>query len=514
MSDKFSIADLSIFNPLYGAKPRFETAEEKTRREVSELRALVEAQQNYIDSLSKESMHLGVVLACEGSRCIVKTGVSTIDVTTPTKFAVEAGDVVSLLPKYQQIYALSAHDPPLGMTATYKRDVNGVLAEVELGSGTKLVYRGKQSPKPGDKVVLDQSNSILVRNLGPDQTTMTFSAETGVTWDDIGGQAEAKAAMVEAIEGPYRHREAYAKFGKRPSKGVLLHGPPGNGKTMLGKAAASAIAAMHGKEAARTGFIYVKGPELLSKWVGNSEENVRTIFDSAREHKARHGYPAVVFIDEAEAILTKRGTRFSGMEATVVPAFLAEMDGLEDSGAVVLLATNRPDSLDPAVIREGRIDYKVQVGRPDKRAAREVLLRHMHGKPFEDVDSALFVTLDYLYSDKPALYRVDTKSNVPHFFCLKHIVSGAMLANLVDQAALFAMRREIETGVSGAITADDMKQAVDHTVKQQDGITHYQELYDFLLTLTEPTNIERLTPGQQVTVDHVRAAKAVPSSVN
>ena len=154
---------------------------------------------------------------------------------------------------------------------------------------------------------------------------------------DIAGLADAKEQLVEAIELPYTKPEVFAHYNKRPPKGALLYGPPGCGKTLLRiKAAASSIAKIHKKKQMASGFIYVKGPELLSKWVGQAEESVRELFLRARDHHKKHGYPALLFIDEADAIMPERGSgKSSDVENTIVPMFLSEMDGLETSHALV-----------------------------------------------------------------------------------------------------------------------------------------------------------------------------------
>lgn len=461
----------------------------------------------FIEDIRSEASVQGIVIDV-GRKLLVKVGNSTVE-AKPHSLFLEVGDVVSLHQKTYQILGKSDLTPPYGSTVTVKR-VEGVNAEVDIRSTTKFIKLGKFiDAKPGDRLALDTSDTIALANFGQDTTTMAFAAETGVSWDDIGGQEDAKAAMIEAIEGPVKHRTTYLRYNKKPTKGVLLYGPPGNGKTMLGKAAATAIAALHGKEAAKTGFIYVKGPELLSKWVGSSEENVRTIFSSARLHHERHGYPAIVFIDEAESLLTTRGTRFTGMEATIVPSFLAEMDGLTESGAIVLLATNRPDELDPAIVRDGRIDRKVFVARPDRNGAREILKRHLRGRPTADVDGLLRGTLDFLFGNKASLYKITFSTSPDRYFGLKDMLSGAMLAAIVDRAALIAMDREIETGDDSGICVDDTKCAIEDLMYEQRNVdvdTAWREYCASLPADTVIETVEELATGKKVIVHEPQKA--------
>src|SRR3990167_2927964 len=239
-----------------------------------------------------------------------------------------------------------------GMEVTIKRVfVDSPMMEIEAGptgGAGVIVFKGRVADevKLGDIVQLDRSGTVGLKIIPKDRTDYSVSVETGICFADIGGQDEAVATLLEAIEGPLKHADLYKAYGKKSLKGVLLAGPPGCGKTLLAKATVSDIAKSHSKADAATGFIYVKGPEILSMWVGNSESAVRSLFKRAKEHKLEHGYPAVIFVDEAESILAKRGNGIhsgSVLSGTIVPTFLAEMDGLEDSGAFVLLATNRPD---------------------------------------------------------------------------------------------------------------------------------------------------------------------------
>lgn len=302
----------------------------------------------------------------------------------------------------------------------------------------------------GDRILIggNPGASIALQNLGKETKRFQFSDDLGITWDDIGGLAEAKLAMREAIEYPSLYAHLYKALGKRPIKGVLLEGPPGCGKTMLAKAAAVALAKTYGKSAQQSGYIYVKGPEVLSKWVGEAESTIRMLFKMAQEHQVQHGYPAIVFIDEAEALLSKRGMGVSSdMEKTIVPSFLAELDGLGESGSLCLLATNRSERLDPAIVRDGRIDRRVRVKRPNREATQEIFEIHLRKIPACRKADILKPLADYaarqVFSPNRAIARVDMGLAEPFSFELQHCISGAMVAGIVDKATSIALHKAI-----------------------------------------------------------------------
>lgn len=332
--------------------------------------------------------------------------------------------------------------------------------------------------KVGHEVMLHPKTLQIVENMGfPPLDASQFSpAEVpSVEWDDIGGLEEAKQDMIEAIELPHREKSLFAYYGKRPVKGILLSGPPGCGKTMLGKAAANALAKIYGAESARTGFLYVKAPEVLNSYVGASEETVRQLFSDARRHADVNKYPAIIFIDEADAILARRGGVGFSMSNTIVPSFLTEMDGLESSSAIVILATNRPDILDPAIVREGRIDRKVSVKRPSVENATNIIALNLAKYPIAagwDRQNIAEGMAHELYSDERTM-NGDKR--------LRDIVNGAMLAACVDLAVANAIRRDMQARAAAAdeeiwlpsgITPDDVLLAVARIHQQNNGLQH------------------------------------------
>jgi transitional endoplasmic reticulum ATPase len=244
-----------------------------------------------------------------------------------------------------------------------------------------------------------------LKDIEPSALREVYVEVPNVRWSDVGGLEEAKQALREAVEWPLKYPELFEKANIKPPKGILLYGPPGTGKTLLAKAVATESEA---------NFITIKGPEIFSKWVGESEKAIREIF-----RKARQAAPCIVFIDEIDAIAPRRGSGIGDSHVTdrVVNQLLTEMDGIEDlKGVVIIAATNRPDILDPALLRPGRFDRLIYVPLPDARAREEIFKIHLRGKPLnEDVSLQKLVSLTEGYT-------------------------GADIAALCNTAAMIALR--------------------------------------------------------------------------
>lgn len=269
------------------------------------------------------------------------------------------------------------------------------------------------------------------------------------------------------------------------ANGIVVHNC---GKTMLGKAAACALARIYQKGGADTAFMYVKGPEILSEYVGLAEAAVRSLFSRAKEHKAKHGYPAVIFIDEADAILSKRGGFHGGfMEKTIVPMFLSEMDGLDETGALVILTTNRPDVLDPAIVRDGRIDRKIKVTRPTRESSVDILHLNLKRAPLGngyDHRQLAEAAAEEMFARDRVLYTVETTGGKQRL-TLSHVLNGGMLAGVVDHALSLAIRRDmVEKTVSG-ILLDDVLEAVDIVDRQSRDTDHSEPLEELVQELGE-----------------------------
>lgn len=358
--------------------------------------------------------------------------------------------------------------------------------EVENNGNARVVIYGlDQEIEPSDRVMLDNSNTVILRVLEKDnKDKFNLACETNVEWDDLAGLADAKEQMIEALETPYKHPEVYKFYNRKPPKGILLFGPPGCGKTLCGKAAATSLAKTHGKTSMDSGFIYVKGPELLNMYVGNSELQIRQLFARGEEHYKNNGYPALLFIDEADAILPQRGSgKSSDVENTIVPQFLSEMDGLLESHVMVLLATNQPKRLDPAVVREGRCDVSVKINRPDSTNAVEYFKLHMRGTPLMkglDVEEVANLASAELFHHKRVLYRV-THQKSAEIFRLADTVTGAMIAAIVAQAKGLAMKRDLAANSKKpkGVAVEDFQSAVNHHYLQHSELNPTFDLEDF-----------------------------------
>ena len=317
-----------------------------------------------------------------------------------------------------------------------------------------------------------------------------LSTKHGIDWDDVVGNGTARRAMQEAIEHPVKHKDVYAFYGMKPTKGVLLHGAPGCGKTMFGKAAASVLAQLHGKADVEHTLLSIKGPEIQSPYVGVTEEIIRDIFAYARAFKALHGFPLVVFIDEADAIIPSRdgngsGRRAMPWEESNVATFLTEMDGLDDSGAFVILATNRPEAIDAAVLRDGRCDRKIKVERPDQESVAKIALNALKDAPLgfrlfpqTMADHLAAKVFDHDYR----LFTIRHQGG-PSFLRLGDIVNGAMVVGLVERAKTNAFQRDIASGGSpSGMSLQDIDDAVLAVFTENLGMNHSYALREFVET--------------------------------
>lgn len=479
----------------YGA-PQFKTEEERLKYD---LKIALERLQVFND---KPSIY-GVVLAVAEKRVTVCTGPQMVDLKRPPAMELEEGSIIRLQAGDPPgILSVMDHIPYTGSVVVIKQLIGDNHAEVNLRQEMRSVLVPKaHKAKPGDRVVLDPTGNAVVKNLGQGDTSSAFTSESGVSWKDVGGLTEAKAALIEAIEEPIRHKELYARYGILPTRGVLLYGPPGTGKTLLGKACATALAEIHGASARSSGFLYVKGPEMLNMYVGSSEANIRALFSAAREHHAKNGYPAIVFIDEADALMGKRGNSrgIEGMERTIVPQFLAEMDGLEDANCMVLLATNRPDTLDPAVVRPGRVDRKIFVRRPTEFEAVstfQIHLKRVRNAFAKEVtiNSLANAGARALFDDKRTFYVLRCKDGNDVRFCLKEQASGALIADIVSKASQQALRRERDGEKGRGVTVEDMTAAVQQCVEDGRSLDHTADIRDFIEDKKlDVTKIEKVT---------------------
>lgn len=452
----------------------------------------IKVQQRALENLTAPSYPVGTVIAVFEKSVLINLNNGLFEAERPAGTdKAWMGKTVEIHPKTGQLVKLASAGFRYGITASVVRISEDFVvlsaAQGQFTVGYSVIPTGELTA--GDLVALDSTNLVIIRKIEA-QSKYAYKTQSPLDWSDVGGCMDAKAELRKALELPFSHSSVFAFFNKKPIKGGLLWGRPGNGKTLIGRCCAGAIARAHGKEGIETGFLYVKGPELLSKWVGDTEEAVRVLFTHARSHFQKHGYPAVIFIDEADALLMRRGMRTaSGMEQTVVPMFNAEMDGMDTSGAFVLLATNRADALDPAITRPGRIDRKFYIAPPTKAAAPEVLSIHMRNVPVAaDCSKEQLITManDDFFSDKFPLYKLDTNKG-SRIFTLGHLASGAMIAGLVERAVGVAIDRAIvqcpvdgkEEALDG-LRPDDFAVATTAMHQAEFGMNHYDELKEFI----------------------------------
>jgi proteasome-associated ATPase len=304
----------------------------------------------------------------------------------------------------------------------------------------------------GDTVMIDSKLGIVFEIIERDETADLMLEEIpDISYADIGGLDAQIVKIQDSIELPYLHRDLFAKMNLRAPKGVLLYGPPGCGKTLIAKAVANSLAKQAGGEEARAFFINIKGPELLSKWVGETERQIRAVFDKAKA-KANEGMPVVIFFDEMDSLFRTRGSGISSdTESTIVPQILAEIDGVEGlSNVIVVGATNREDLIDPGLLRPGRLDIKIKVERPDKDGAIEIFKKYLNtdlpikgslptlinnvvDAMYSEAEENKFLEVTYVNGDRETLY-------------FKDFSSGAMIENIVSRAKRMAIKAALAGG--------------------------------------------------------------------
>lgn len=397
-----------------------------------------------------------------------------VEIEIPAGVNIQVGSTV--LVKTDTLQILEVTDSqPLGSVCVITKVIDTFSAEIDHQGSTRVIAHSHVLEE-GDRVIVDGAGHCVLKNLGQPEESFTAVHETPVTWEDIGGQEEAKEILQEAILGNIVNADLYKTYGKKPIRGILLWGPAGVGKTMLGKASATALA--QGHKVTTSGFIYVKGPEVLSKWVGEAEKSIRDLFKRARRHQKTHGFPAVIFIDEAESLLSRRGSgQSSDIDKTVVATFLAEMDGMNEEHPLVILATNRQDVLDSAVMRPGRMDRHVRVSRPDISVMPELFNLYLSRVPLEEKVSARGlseIATSEFFDPSKILAEVKLKEGKPLNLLLCHLASGALVNHIVDQSTSIAIKRDKAAGFTSGIGLKDVKDAINLVYKQQKSMDHWE----------------------------------------
>jgi proteasome-associated ATPase len=346
--------------------------------------------------------------------------------------------------------------------------------------------------RPGDSLLVDTKAGYAFERIPKAEVEdLVLEEVPDVAYSDIGGLTRQIEQIRDAVELPFLHKELYREYSLRPPKGVLLYGPPGCGKTLIAKAVANSLAKkmaeVRGDDAreAKSYFLNIKGPELLNKFVGETERHIRLIFQRARE-KASEGTPVIVFFDEMDSIFRTRGTGVSSdVETTVVPQLLSEIDGVEGlENVIVIGASNREDMIDPAILRPGRLDVKIKIERPDAEAALDIFSKYLVedlpvnaddlaefggdrglciramiekvvDRMYAEIDDNRFLEVTYANGDKEVMY-------------FKDFNSGAMIQNVVDRAKKYAIKSVLETGQRGLRIQHLLDSIVDEFAENED----------------------------------------------
>jgi proteasome-associated ATPase len=346
--------------------------------------------------------------------------------------------------------------------------------------------------RAGDSVLMDSRTGLLLEKLPrPEVEELILEEVPDISYADVGGLDNQIEAITDAVELPFLYRDLFVEHKLPAPKGILLYGPPGCGKTLIAKAVANSLAAkvgeVSGDKAARSYFLNIKGPELLNKYVGETERQIRLVFQRARE-KSEEGVPVIVFFDEMDSLFRTRGTGISSdMESTIVPQLLAEIDGVEALRNVIVIgASNREDLIDPAILRPGRLDVKIKIERPDRDAAAQIFARYLssdlpldenevNGLGGGDRDKTIQAMIERTVSE---MYRADEDNQFlevtyqngdKEVMYYKDFSSGAMIENIVRRAKKLAIKRVI-AGDGRGIRTQDLIDSIKQEYKEHEDL--------------------------------------------
>jgi proteasome-associated ATPase len=377
---------------------------------------------------------------------------------------------------------------------------------------------GAERLSVGDHLLYDPRSGYVIEKLPKSEAEELVLEEVpDVDYDHIGGLAKEIEQVRDAVELPFLHADLFTQYKLSAPKGVLLYGPPGCGKTLIAKAVANSIAKklghLTGKQV-RSFFLHVKGPELLNKYVGESERQVREVFKKAKE-RAADGNPVIVFFDEMDALFRTRGTGVSSdIESTIVPQFLSEIDGVERLRNVIVIgASNRQDLIDPAVLRAGRLDVKIKISRPDAPAAKEIFSKYLTSElPFTAseversggdtrslTEKMVATTVESMYalSEENKFLEVTYANGDKEVLYFKDFASGALIEGIVSRAKKYAIKRELATHERG-IKTEDMLKAIREEFKEHEDLPN----------TTNPDDWAKIAGKKGEKIIHVRTITA------
>ncbi len=460
---------------------RLSQALREARERLSDLRSKV-------DKLTQPPNVYGVITAIndDGSVDVFSNGRKLrVSPHPELEGRLDLGQEVALNESSNVILARSSKS--VGEVLDFKEMLPGgrVVVSTPAGEDRVLEIAGSLAenlPRPGDTLLVDSTANLAIEVLPTTQVPdLVLEEIPEVTYADIGGLDTQIEKITDALELPFLHPEIFAEHKLPYPKGILLYGPPGCGKTLIAKAVANSIASKmpsaEGKGEPRSYFLNVKGPELLNKYVGETERQIRLAFRQARE-RSEEGWPVIVFFDEMESLFRIRGSGISSdMEATVVPQLLAEIDGVETLRNVIIIgASNREDLIDPAVLRPGRLDVKIKIDRPDSEAATDIFARYLTGdlpiarsdienigggETEKAVRGMIEQAVAELFSTEPRneFLELTYQNGDQEVLYFRDWISGAMIENIVRRAKKLAVKRLISTGERG-MTADDLIESI------------------------------------------------------
>ncbi|GAA1868095.1 proteasome ATPase [Brevibacterium marinum] len=498
------------------------TARDELNRIKEEARRLTEPPNNWgtLVALSENGVTADVIVGGRRMRVAVGPEVEPAQLRAGTDILLSEGLVIIGTGSF----------PPVGSVVNVREFVDDTRILVGApGDDEQVFVLGEDlidaGLRVGDAVVVDTRTHYALQVVEkPEVSSLLLEEVPDITYSDIGGLADQIGQIKDAVELPFEHPELYTEHGLKPPKGILLYGPPGCGKTLIAKAVANSLADRTGAgQSRKTYFLNIKGPELLDKYVGETERQLRLIFARARE-KASAGFPVVVFFDEMESLFRTRGTgKSSDVETTIVPQLLTEIDGVEKLDNVIVIgASNREDLIDPAILRPGRLDVKIRIERPDVAAARDIYEKYLtdelplhasvlsgHETSAEAVSALISFCVDRMYAQSPEnefveVTYADGSQEVLHF---SDFASGAMIHNIVDRAKKAAIKSLLETGERGL-----------HPEHFEEAIAEEFSEHEDLPNTTNPDEWARISgrKGERVThlrmmhLDTTRGAPAVP----
>ena len=405
----------------------------------------------------------------KGAQVILNEALNVVDVLLPDR----AGEVVKVKDRLgdDRVIVIGRGDEELVATL-----------------GTALL---DEQIRAGDPLLIDPRSNVALEKLPKEEVEELVLEEVpDVSYEDIGGLEGQIEAIRDAVELPFLYAELFQEHQLEAPKGVLLYGPPGCGKTLIAKAVAKSLAdkvrERTGRQDAHSYFLNIKGPELLNKYVGETERQIRQIFQRAKE-RSEEGLPVIVFFDEMDSIFRTRGTGISSdVESTIVPQLLSELDGVETlKNVIVIGASNREDLIDPAILRPGRLDVKIKIERPDAGQAADIMAKYLNPTvPIhpEDVARAsgdvkvttsrmIQSTIDRMYSEAEdnRFLEVTYASGDKEILYFKDFNSGAMIENIVRRAKKEAIKRFLSTGEKG-IKTEDLSHAIRDEFKENEDL--------------------------------------------